>query len=154
MNIYDFNFINNKGEISKAKAKTILIVNVASKCGLTEQYQELEYLNKKLLGKDFEIIGFPCNQFANQEPGTDEEIANFCKTNFDVTFQLSSKIDVNGENAHPIYKYLRSVAKNEEEISWNFEKFIVLSNGSILNFDPQKRVADFENIILESINNG
>jgi glutathione peroxidase len=154
MSIYDYSFIDNSGkevQMSSFKDKTILIVNVASKCGLTEQYQELEALNKKLSGKDFVLIGFPCNQFANQEPGSNEEIAEFCKTNFDVTFTLASKIDVNGDGSHPIYKYLKEVSKNGEDIAWNFEKFIILKNGNVYNFDPQKRVADFESVIVESL---
>ena len=152
--IYDYTFIDNSGKeisMSEFKNKTILIVNVASKCGLTGQYEELEALNKKLFNKDFIIIGFPCNQFNNQEPGTDFEIAEFCKNNYDVTFKIASKIEVNGPDAHPIYKYLRGIAKNNENISWNFEKFIITKDEKIYNFDPTKKVSDFEQIIIESL---
>lgn len=137
----------------------LLIVNVASKCGLTPQYEGLESLYKDLHGKGLEILGFPCNQFGGQEPGTNEEIQDFCSTNFDVSFPVLSKIDVNGPDAAPIYSYLRSeapgdfgpdagflyehVAKSRpeaigtDEIKWNFTKFLVDKDGSVVRrYEP------------------
>jgi glutathione peroxidase len=126
MSVYDLNFINNKGsqiDLSLFKDKVILFVNVASNCGFTKQYEGLESLYKKYKDQGLEIIGFPSNQFGAQEPGTDEEIAEFCKTNYDVTFTIASKIEVNGPNSHPIYRWINE--KSGREIAWNFDKFIV-----------------------------
>jgi glutathione peroxidase len=152
MSIYDYSFINNAGEtveMSQFRDKVILIVNVASKCGLTSQYAALESLYKKYKEKGLEIIGFPCNQFAGQEPGSDEEIKDFCQTNFDVTFTLASKIDVNGEDAHPIYKYLKNISTDNADIRWNFEKFLIFKNEAVRNFDPQVAPEELEKIIQD-----
>lgn len=132
MSIYDLSFIDNKGtkvEMSRFKDKVILLVNVASNCGFTKQYVGLEQLNKQYKDQGLAVIGFPCNQFGQQEPGSDSEIEEFCKTNYDVTFTMSTKIDVNGENAHPIYKYLTD--KTGHGIAWNFQKFLI-KNGEIV----------------------
>ena len=126
MSLYDLNFIDNTGNninLNLFKDKTILFVNVASNCGFTKQYEGLEYLHKKYKDQGLVVLGFPCNQFGSQEPGTDEEIAEFCKTNYDVTFTLSSKIEVNGPSSHPIYQWINE--KSGREIAWNFDKFIV-----------------------------
>ena len=115
--IYDFKALNNKGEevdMSQYKGKVLMIVNTASKCGFTPQYDGLEALYKKYQDQGLVILGFPCDQFKHQEPGSDEEIAEFCRLNHGVTFPLMKKIDVFGENAHPIFKYLTQQVPNEE----------------------------------------
>jgi glutathione peroxidase len=117
------------------KGKVVLIVNVASKCGFTPQYKELEELNKKYKDKGLQIIGFPCNQFGKQEPGTDEEIGQFCQLNYGVTFPVLQKIDVNGDNASPVYKYLKEQKAGLlglTRIKWNFEKFLIDKNGKVV----------------------
>lgn len=113
------------------KGKTVLVVNTASKCGLTPQFEGLETLYKKYSDKDFVILGFPCNQFANQEPGDEKSIAEGCVLNYGVTFPMFEKIDVNGKNAHPIYKYLKKELKGTfgSKIKWNFTKFLIDKNG-------------------------
>ena len=109
------------------KGKTVLVVNTASKCGFTPQFEGLEKLYQKYKDKGFVILGFPCNQFANQEPGDEKSIAEGCVINYGVTFQMFSKIDVNGENAHPIYKYLKKELRGlfGGKIKWNFTKFLM-----------------------------
>lgn len=154
MNIYDYDFLDNSGKnvsMSKFKNKVILIVNVASRCGLTKQYAGIEMLYKTFNKNGFEVIGFPCNQFNEQEPGSDEEIKEFCSVNFDVTFTLSSKIHVNGDKAHPIYKYLKNISKDGNDISWNFEKFLILKDGSVLNFDPKTTPEDIQQVIKDNL---
>jgi glutathione peroxidase len=119
--------------------KTILAVNVASKCGLTPQYTGLEELQKTYGPKGFTVIGFPCNQFLDQEPGTPEEIETFCSTTYGVTFPLMEKIDVNGDDRHPIYEVLTDVADAEGhsgDVRWNFEKFLIAPDGTITRFGP------------------
>lgn len=131
MSVYDYSFTDNNGnvvELSKFKDNLLLLVNVASKCGFTEQYKGLQELHQKYKDQGLVVIGFPCNQFSYQEPGTDEEIKEFCTTNYGVTFLMSTKIEVNGENAHPLYKYLVSQA-DFPNIPWNFTKFLVDKNG-------------------------
>lgn len=116
-------------------AKVMLLVNVASKCGLTPQYSALEALHERYADRGFSVIGFPCNQFLGQEPGTSQEIATFCSTTYGVTFPLMEKIDVNGDGNHPIYADLHSTADGEGhtgDIRWNFEKFLVAADGRIL----------------------
>ncbi len=125
----------NPYEFSQLKGKVVLIVNVASKCGFTPQYKGLEELNKKYGPEGLVILGFPCNQFAHQEPGSQDEIESFCQLNYGVTFPILKKIDVNGADADPVYTYL----KNEKSgllgfkgIKWNFEKFLVDKNGKVV----------------------
>src|SRR5205814_615118 len=122
------------------KGKTLLLVNVASKCGLTPQYTGLEDLQKRYADRGFTVLGFPCNQFGAQEPGSPEEIATFCSTNYGVTFPIFEKIDVNGENRHPIYQELTQVADAKGEagdIKWNFEKFLIGGDGEVVaRFGP------------------
>jgi glutathione peroxidase len=120
------------GELTGGKAA--LVVNVASKCGLTPQYEGLEKLQKELSGRGFTVLGFPCNQFMGQEPGSPEEIQTFCSTTYGVTFPLTAKIDVNGDGRDPIYERLTATADAGGEagdIQWNFEKFVVGPDGSI-----------------------
>ncbi|MGZ4699714.1 MAG: glutathione peroxidase [Ilumatobacteraceae bacterium] len=119
--------------------KSILAVNVASKCGLTPQYTGLEALHERYADRGFTVIGFPCNQFGAQEPGTAEEIEAFCSTNYGVTFPLMEKIEVNGDGRHPIYAALTEVADSEGhrgDIRWNFEKFLIAPDGSVTRFAP------------------
>lgn len=122
------------------QGSTVLIVNVASKCGLTPQYAGLEQLQETYGERGFSVLGFPCNQFMGQEPGTSEEIATFCSTTYGVTFPLFEKIEVNGENRHPIYAELSEVADAEGysgDVRWNFEKFLVSPDGAVQRFAPQ-----------------
>ena len=120
------------------KGKTVLVVNTASKCGLTPQFEGLEKLHQKYKDKGLVILGFPCNQFANQEPGDEKSISEGCVINYGVSFQMFAKIDVNGENAHPLYKYLKKKLGGwfGSRIKWNFTKFLVDTNGK-----PVKRFA-------------
>lgn len=135
--IYDFSAKTIDGDEQKLSAyrgKTLLIVNVASKCGFTPQYEGLEALYRDFKPKGLVVLGFPCDQFGHQEPGDENEIKNFCSLNYEVTFPLFAKIDVNGPNAHPLYKYLKHEAKGllgSEGIKWNFTKFLVDSAGSV-----------------------
>jgi glutathione peroxidase len=120
--------------------KTVLVVNVASKCGLTPQYAGLEELQKKYAERGFSVVGFPCNQFLGQEPGTAEEIQTFCSTTYGVTFPLFEKIEVNGDHRHPLYEELAQVADADGysgDIRWNFEKFLLAPDGSVQRFAPQ-----------------
>jgi len=171
--IYDFKALNNKGEevdMAQYRGKVLMIVNTASKCGFTPQYDGLEALYKKYQDQGFVILGFPCDQFKHQEPGTDEEIAEFCRLNHGVTFPLMKKIDVFGENAHPIFTYLCTQVPNEEvhglkdkatmalvdslsrsegrkdgEIRWNFTKFLISKDGSVIKrFPPVAKPEEME----------
>ncbi|HEX3759436.1 MAG TPA: glutathione peroxidase [Kofleriaceae bacterium] len=123
------------------KGKALLLVNVASECGLTPQYTALEALHAQLAARGFSVIGFPCNQFGAQEPGTSEQIQTFCSTQYGVTFPMTEKIEVNGAGRHPIYQQLTQVADaggHKGDIRWNFEKFVVSADGSkITRFDPR-----------------
>lgn len=121
------------------KGKVLLIVNVASYCGYTKQYAGLEEIYKKYKNNGFEILAFPCNQFGEQEPGTNEEIKNFCSSKFDVTFKLFDKIDVNGKNKSPLYSILTdNEVTGKADIKWNFEKFLIDKNGNIVERFPTK----------------
>lgn len=130
----------NEKSLGDFKGKTLLVVNVASQCGLTPQYKGLEELHRKYKGRGFAVLGFPCNQFAGQEPGSDEEIKTFCETRFDVSFPLFSKVDVNGEDRHPVYEFLTAQETHPDgpgDIKWNFAKFIVDKQGNVVaRFDP------------------
>ncbi|MEX2175589.1 MAG: glutathione peroxidase [Pirellulaceae bacterium] len=117
------------------KGKVLLLVNVASKCGLTPQYEDLEALHQKYASQGLVVMGFPCNQFGKQEPGSDAEIAEFCAATYQVKFPMFSKVDVNGENAAPLYKHLTSLDAQpvgKGQIKWNFEKFVVGKNGEVV----------------------
>jgi glutathione peroxidase len=121
------------------EGKVILAVNVASKCGLTPQYSGLEALQQQYASRGFTVVGFPCNQFAGQEPGTAEEIETFCSTTYGVSFPMMEKIEVNGEGRHPIYQTLTEVADAEGhsgDVRWNFEKFLIAPDGAISRFSP------------------
>ena len=117
------------------KGEALLIVNVASKCGYTKQYTQLEELQERYAGKGFTVLGFPCNQFGEQEPGTAEEIASFCADNYGVTFPMFEKIDVNGPERHPLYAQLTTIADADGkagDVAWNFEKFVVSPDGEVV----------------------
>jgi glutathione peroxidase len=155
--IYDFKAQNNKGaevDFAQYEGKVLMIVNTASKCGFTPQYDGLEALYQKYKDQGLVIVGFPCDQFAHQEPGSNEEIAEFCRLNHGVTFPLMAKIDVNGENAHPIYKYLKSVAKGifGNAIKWNFTKFLINRDGTVIKrfaptVTPEKMEKDIQGML-------
>ena len=138
MSIFDAPIHTLAGEetsLSEQKGKALLLVNVASKCGLTPQYEGLERLQREYADRGFAVLGFPCNQFMGQEPGTAEEIQTFCSTTYGVTFPLFEKIDVNGANRHLIYDTLTGVADGEGQagdIQWNFEKFLVSPSGEVV----------------------
>ena len=142
MNFYDFEAKKINGEnisMQQFKGKTVLVVNTASKCGLTPQFEGLEKMYEKYKDKGLVILGFPCNQFAHQDPGSSSEISEFCVVNYGVTFPMFEKVDVNGKNAHPIFKYLKSQLKGGlfgSKIKWNFTKFVIDKNGN-----PVKRFA-------------
>lgn len=154
MSLYDFELITidkEKTTLAPYKGKVLLIVNVASKCGFTYQYEGLEKLYKTYKDKGLVVLGFPSNQFSNQEPGNEEEIKNFCSLTYDVTFPMFSKIDVNGENAHPLYVYLKQQQSGflgSESIKWNFTKFLVDKQGKVIErFAPTTTPESLEETI-------
>ena len=146
--IYDFTVKNDKGEdvsLDKYKGKVLLIVNTATKCGFTKQYDGLEELYKKYKDRGFEILDFPCNQFAGQAPGTIEEINNFCELNFGTSFDRFDKIEVNGENEASLYTYLKDQisGKISKKIRWNFTKFLIGKDGvPVKRYDSMKKPAN------------
>jgi glutathione peroxidase len=150
MNIYDIEVKNINGQnikLDKYNGRVMLIVNVASNCGYTDQYVGLQELHEKYSSKGLSILGFPCNQFLSQEPGTEEEIKNFCMSSFGVEFDMFSKIDVNGENTHPLYKYLKKNSDGfiTDTIKWNFTKFLVDRDGKVLKrYSPSTTPAQIE----------
>lgn len=160
MDIYDFNVVNNKGEevsLSQYKGKVLLIVNTATGCGFTPQYKGLEDLYKKYNGEGLEILDFPCNQFGHQAPGTDEEINSFCTLNYDTTFPRFRKIDVNGENASPLYQWLKKEKGGVfgSAIKWNFTKFLIDRNGNVVEryaptTPPSKIEAKIKELLVEN----
>jgi len=149
--VYDFTVRTIDGEaesMADFRGKPLLIVNVASKCGFTPQYTGLEALYRKYRERGLEVLGFPCDQFGHQEPGNEEEIKSFCRLNYDVTFPLFAKIDVNGPAAHPLYEHLKHDAKGilgTEAIKWNFTKFLVGRDGEVVKrFAPNDKPEDLE----------
>lgn len=181
--VYDFNVKNDEGKevsLSDYKGKVILIVNTATRCGFTPQYKELEELYQKYSQSGLEILDFPCNQFGQQAPGSIEEIHNFCTANFNIHFPQFDKIDVNGDNAHPLFTYLKSkqafggfdlnerlgkllddmMRKKDPEfdknpdIKWNFTKFLIDRQGNVIKrFEPMDKMADVEMEIAKALNN-
>ena len=144
--IADFTVTTNKGEpldLSEKLGKVLLVVNTASKCGFTPQYDGLERLFDSYKDRGFEVLGFPCNQFGNQEPGDAEEIAQFCKLNFGVTFPLMAKVEVNGENASPLFDWMKAEAPGlmgSRGIKWNFTKFLIDRQGKVVKrYAPQDK---------------
>jgi glutathione peroxidase len=138
MTVYDFTARNIAGRdqpLAEFRGEVLLIVNVASKCGFTPQYKGLEALHRKLGPKGLVVLGFPCDQFGHQEPGTEAEIIEFCGLKYDVTFPMFAKIEVNGEGAHPLFQHLKAAKKGilgSEAIKWNFTKFLVDRNGAVV----------------------
>ena len=178
--IYDFSALSNEGEevnFSDYKGKVLLVVNTASKCGFTPQYDGLEALYKKYKDQGLVVIGFPCDQFGHQEPGTNEEIAEFCRVNHGVTFPLMDKIDVNGENAHPIFQWLYSQKPfdgfgegetaqfmdqmlsrqdpdyaSNPDIKWNFTKFLIDRKGRVVaRFEPMVTPEDLDSAVASQL---
>jgi len=135
--VYDFSVTTNDGSeqtLAAYRDQVLLIVNVASKCGFTPQYAALEALHRKLHGRGFSVLGFPCNQFGQQEPGNEDEIRNFCSLTYDVTFPMFAKVDVNGPGAHPLFQYLKQQQPGllgSQGIKWNFTKFLVDQHGLV-----------------------
>jgi glutathione peroxidase len=153
--IYDFSVKDIRGktvELARYRGKVMLIVNTASECGFTPQYKGLEAMYEKLHDKGLEVLGFPCNQFGGQEPGGEKEIAQFCEVNYGVTFPMFAKVDVNGDKAAPLYKYLKAERPGmlgSEAIKWNFTKFLVDREGKVLkryapNDTPESITRDVE----------
>jgi len=158
--VYDFTADSLGGtsvNLADYRGKVLLIVNTASKCGFTPQYKGLEAVYQQFRDKGVEVLGFPCNQFGAQEPGSEEEIGAFCEKNFGVTFPLFAKIDVNGSNAHPLYKHLKNEAPGlmgTEAIKWNFTKFLVKKDGTVYKryapqTAPQDLMADIEKLLAQ-----
>ena len=156
--IHDFSARTIEGAeqpLAAYRGKVLLIVNVASRCGFTPQYTGLEALQRKYADRGFAVLGFPCDQFGAQEPGDENEIKNFCRLNYDVTFPMFAKIEVNGAGAHPLYSHLKSSAKGllgSESIKWNFTKFLVDRSGKVLKrYAPQDKpeaiAADIEAVL-------
>lgn len=156
--VHDFSARSIDGvdrSLTEYKGKVLLIVNVASKCGFTPQYTGLEALQRKYADRGFAVLGFPCDQFGHQEPGNEEEIRNFCSLNYDVTFPMFAKIQVNGAGAHPLYEHLKSSAKGvlgTEGIKWNFTKFLVDREGRVVRRyaptdKPESLAADIEALL-------
>ena len=154
-NIYSFKVKNDKGEevsLEQYKGKVLLIVNTATRCGFTPQYKDLEAIYEKYNEQGFEILDFPCNQFGGQAPGTIAEIKEFCSTNYNVKFTQFDKIEVNGENEHPLYTYLKANAENKNNIRWNFTKFLVSADGKILKrFEPGDKMEDVETAVAQAL---
>ena len=150
---HDFSAKTISGEIldfSVFKGKKVLVVNTASKCGLTPQYEDLEKLYREYGGDNFEIVGFPANNFMRQEPGTDEEIKEFCEVNYGVTFQMMSKISVKGKDIYPVYKWLTSKEENgvlDSKVSWNFQKYMIDENGNLVDYAKPKEKPNADKIV-------
>lgn len=156
---YEFTAEDIKGQVvdmSQYKGKTILVVNTASKCGLTPQFEGLEMLNKKYSEKGLVVLGFPCSQFANQELSSENQISEFCEINYGVTFPMFSKVNVNGDQAHPIFKFLKSKLKGGilgSKVKWNFTKFLIDAEGKpVKRFSPFTKPESLEKDILKLIN--
>jgi glutathione peroxidase len=158
MNVYDFqaNLLDGTpADLSRWRGQVLLIVNTASECGFTRQYAGLEKLNQQFKDRGFAVLGFPCNQFGKQEPGTAADIGAFCEKNFGVSFPMFSKIDVNGDEAHPLYKYLKEQAPGvlgTQGIKWNFTKFLINKDGSVAKryapqTKPEEIAADIESLL-------
>lgn len=157
MKFYDFKVKKMNGQevsMEEYKGKIVVIVNTASKCGFTPQFKELEEIYKEYKEQGLEILGFPCNQFKNQDPASNEEINNFCQLNYGVTFTMFEKIDVNGEGAHPLYKFLQNEAKGilGGKIKWNFTKFLINREGEVIEryaptTAPVKMKKDIEKLL-------
>jgi glutathione peroxidase len=160
MNVFDFQAVSLDGspvDLSRYRGKVLLIVNTASECGFTPQYQGLEQVYERFRERGFEVLGFPCNQFGKQEPGSEAEIGAFCEKNYGVTFPMFAKVDVNGDAAHPLYKHLKQQAPGvlgTEGIKWNFTKFLINRDGSVYKrYAPQTKpgeiAGDIETLLAQ-----
>jgi glutathione peroxidase len=158
MNVYDFQATSLDGkpiDLAQYRGKALLIVNTASKCGFTPQYQGLEAVYRELHGRGLEVLGFPCNQFGSQEPGSEEEIGAFCEKNYGVSFPMFAKVDVNGDTAHPLFKHLKAEAPGvlgTEGIKWNFTKFLIGRDGKVVKryapqTKPEEIAGDIEQVL-------
>lgn len=142
---HDFKVTDIEGnpfDLSRLKGKKVLVVNTASKCGLTPQYEDLEKLYREYADRDFVIIGFPSNDFAGQEPGSNREIAEFCQKNYGVTFPMMSRITVKGDDIHPVYKWLTEKSENgveDSRVAWNFQKYMIDENGNVVGHVPPRK---------------
>jgi glutathione peroxidase len=156
--IADFNVTTNHGEelnLAEKKGSVLLVVNTASKCGFTPQYDGLEAVYQKYKDRGFEVLGFPCNQFGNQEPGNADEIEQFCKLNYGVTFPLMEKVEVNGDDASPLFDWMKEEAKGlfgSTSIKWNFTKFLIDRDGNVVrryapNDRPERIAKDIEKLL-------
>lgn len=152
-NIYQFKVTDLSGaeyDMSNLKGKKVMIVNTASKCGLTPQYKDLEAIYEKYKGKNFVIVGFPSNNFASQEPGTNKEIGEFCERNYGVTFPMMGKISVKGDDMHDLYKFLTEKERNglqDSKVEWNFQKYLIDENGHLVKVIEPKTLPTDESII-------
>jgi glutathione peroxidase len=160
MNVFDFQATALDGkpvDLAQYRGKVLLIVNTASKCGFTPQYQGLETVYRELHGRGLEVLGFPCNQFGSQEPGSEEEIGAFCETNYGVSFPMFAKVDVNGDAAHPLWKHLKGEAPGvlgTEGIKWNFTKFLIGRDGKVAHryaptTKPEEIAGDIEKLLAQ-----
>jgi len=156
--LYDFTVDDIEGRpvrLDRYRNKVLLVVNTASKCGFTPQYKGLEALYRKYRDRGLEVLGFPCNQFGAQEPGNEQEIATFCETNYDVTFPMFAKVEVNGDAAAPLYRYLKHEKPGllgTEAIKWNFTKFLVDRNGSVLaRYAPNDTPESIEDDVAKAL---
>jgi glutathione peroxidase len=157
MSVYEFSaktMLGKDKSLADYKGKVLLIVNTASECGFTPQFEGLQNLFETYEDQGFEILGFPCNQFNNQDPGTDAEISHFCQRNYGVSFQIFSKIDVKGANAHPLFVYLTQEAKGmiTKQVKWNFTKFLIGRDGMVIDrFAPQTKPENIEKDIEKAL---
>ncbi|MGB3621048.1 glutathione peroxidase [Ketobacter sp. MCCC 1A13808] len=149
--VYQFSSVTMQGKelsLSEFKGKVLLVVNTASKCGFTPQFKGLEELHKKYQEQGLEILGFPCNQFLKQDPGSNQEISEFCELNYGVSFTMFQKVDVNGDDTHPLFKHLKAEAPGmlgSQAIKWNFTKFLVDKDGQVVaRFAPKDTPSDIE----------
>jgi glutathione peroxidase len=148
--IHEFKMKNIEGkdvDLSDYKGKVLLVVNVASECGATPQYEQLQALQDKYKDKGLVVVGVPCNQFGGQEPGTEKDIQKFCTETYKVTFPMMSKVDVNGEKEAPLYKFLKAHAESKDDVKWNFEKFIVSKEGAVVGRFGTKTKPDAEEVV-------
>jgi len=146
--LFDLSFTSNRGEkvdLSQFEGRPVLVVNTASKCGFTPQYQGLQRLHEELKDEGLVVLGFPCDQFAHQEPGDDEQIEEFCQINYGVDFPLSTKVDVNGRDTHPVFEFVKDRTKGllGSAVKWNFTKFLVAPDGTtVTRYSPTTEPAD------------
>ena len=154
MSVHEFTHATIDGQpkpLRELAGHALLIVNVASQCGLTPQYEGLEQLHQRLQGRGFAVLGFPCNQFGAQEPGSEQQIKTFCETHYGVSFPMFAKLEVNGDDAAPLYQFLRAAQPNPDgttDVTWNFTKFLVAKDGRVLRrFEPKQTPAEIEAVL-------